>query len=1457
MWHLARVHLRRVGHPDARFDPLELDLTYDGRPCDTVWWLENGGGKTSLLSLVFAVLRPAAREFLGANNQRSLTHYVGSGDVAHVALEWQLPADGTLPGVGEDHRLITGLTLEWPELRAQPDNASALVRLQWGFHVVGGFGLDQLPFVDETGRPRRARAFAEALTKELAPVAAAQLHRPDANQGAWHEWLTDKDLDPEVFRYQLEMNRDEGAIAEAFSFPSGDAFVEWALRVAADPELPGKVARTLASVSEQIHRRPELETELSLCDGAAERLAKLDQAHVRHQQATGEVARTREEAARLATSIELAADHAGAARAAADEELEQASAAATALGNESSRAIRLSARWRQLAEQARLRETEQELESRQQRVKAAELAHTAWQSVDLLLAQDRAVGDRDLVVEQLERFEEGLAPLKGQLQDAESKLSARATHVLAELAERAGEVDVARERLREEAADARRRATQLDTDQEQTQLRFAGARSELQELTRAFERAVADHLLAENEDPRLAASRAAGELDRAQTELDAARTERDAAETALDDVRDRVTAVASELAGATAAAERTGERRAQMRAQAAELAHAELLVEATQTEPAEVWAQPEVTLDRLRSFGDDARRRQVDHALTAVEADRILTAVELDGYAPPSPDVTVALEQLRDAGIAAVAGYHYLAQAVACGARAETLAAAPEVAAGIVVTLEDQLEQAAQVLDGFVPAAPLALSVPDALTDPTRPPARRVIPPDPAVYDTDAAEALHERLGADRFQASEAIAEARARSAAIDAAVASLEALHRAWPDPEAVRTEEREAVQARETAQRRSGEVRDELDGAKSRLTRARTDVGPRERALVIASEQVRRLEALAERWGSRDHHETTLRRARHRLEEIATERAELASAEQERAERREKLAEERANLDAQRRHVSDQLSRLRLAREAESSEVADPGGTLEALEATVTDLRQQLGAVRDQHGLGRELDKLDRRLAELSATLTEKEPTVLTRARELLAGMDAQQPASRRAAANVAEKDLHAQLTSVGELKTALEQVRKDAAAADAVEAAELPAWTLVPAAVATLRANAEAEAERSVDLRRQRYEHETTMVAAEESSRQAADRKKSLTLTLRYLTDALTEDELAGVAPEPYDGEAEDADAAARGLISAINTASAARAAADKDRSDAHHTLVQFVRRDSFAALAGDEQPTSKLMRRLTLDDAAAVAADAEDVHDDLIRRATGIRQDLADIDVHRQVLIDQLVGVARDALGLLHDLQIRSRMPDGLADWSKRRFIEIRHDPLPDEPSALSDRIARTVDQIVAARTTPTGEQLLYRATRAAVGDQPFVVRIIKPHRDLRYDRVDITELAGFSGGQKVTAAVALFTTMLNMRATARGVYGYRTTLLLDNPFGKSSADAFVHLQRQVAERLGIQLVFTTAVKDLAALSQFRRVIRLEHRRHRRSGASHVVPQPASQLVTASLSRADEPGDEPAA
>ena len=157
MYRLRRLRFERIGHSDARFRSLVLDLTSgevavadesDNRSVDAIVWLRNGGGKSSLLALLYSLLLPAKVDFIGHSKKKSLANYVVGGAAAHVIAEWE---DDTELWAGPV--LIIGAVYQWKNGHRPRDLEHAwddLIRRWYLFRPIPGvLTLDTLPIRDD------------------------------------------------------------------------------------------------------------------------------------------------------------------------------------------------------------------------------------------------------------------------------------------------------------------------------------------------------------------------------------------------------------------------------------------------------------------------------------------------------------------------------------------------------------------------------------------------------------------------------------------------------------------------------------------------------------------------------------------------------------------------------------------------------------------------------------------------------------------------------------------------------------------------------------------------------------------------------------------------------------------------------------------------------------------------------------------------------------------------------------------------------------------------------------------------------------------------------------------------------------------------------------------------------------------------------------------------------------
>ena len=353
--------------------------------------------------------------------------------------------------------------------------------------------------------------------------------------------------------------------------------------------------------------------------------------------------------------------------------------------------------------------------------------------------------------------------------------------------------------------------------------------------------------------------------------------------------------------------------------------------------------------------------------------------------------------------------------------------------------------------------------------------------------------------------------------------------------------------------------------------------------------------------------------------------------------------------------------------------------------------------------------------------------------------------------------------------------------------------------------------------------------TAVAADHRAAQAGQRADAF----EHLAELLTIELRARPTSAAHDGERRvalpDEPDAARGLVDDLHT----RIADHAERRDRAARAVaaaaadvrHFVGDDRFAALDGP-------IRSRLAGDPVAVARDGGALVDELRIRLTQCEQTLDELTAHRRLLVREIAADTQRGLWLLRQADQVSSLPAGFGDWSDERFLHTRF-ATPAVDDELMTRLEAMVDDLVDDGIRPAGVPLLQRAVHAAVGARGFVVRILKPNPALVPQRVPVTELATFSGGEQLTAAILLYCTLARLRAQARQVQTAAGVLTLDNPIGKSSNVTLLQLQRRVADAMGVQLVYTTAVDDREAVGVLPHWIRLRNeRRDTRTGNLHV-------------------------
>ncbi|MET7541025.1 hypothetical protein [Streptomyces sp. NPDC005507] len=1530
MYELSRIRLYSIGPAGARYADTVLDLRGVGEPVPDpaptqaeffedepvgpprrpapagVLFLENGGGKSVLLKLIFSVMLPGHRNTLGGASSGVLRKFLLADDCGHVALEWQHTLTGEC--------VVVGKVSEWRGRQVSNDPrkfAEAWYSLRPG----PGMSLDSLPVAESSavrasdegvsgaqGRRRTMKGFRDALTDAGKAYPHLEVHWEEIHD-RWNEHLGDLGLDPELFRYQREMNADEGEAAGLFAVKKDSDFTDLLLRAVTDTRDTDGLADLVSGFGNKLGRRAELIAEREFTAGSVDLLGRIvDAADTRARARdvhAGAERRTRTLARRLAARAALergrAADLAQQVTAAAHTvgEAEQARGRSALIASE------LAYRHASLA----LAGAEKAAAAQKRELADARTLHAAWQAAEAVL-RHRAAADRSArVAVAIREAERDAAPALAARAKAAADL-VRALHGAAESAEQlANEGEERSAALQEAGETAHRDATVAATEAQRARSEVGHLRQRLSEVEQETAEAVRAGWLddtAPDADPARAALAAS---DAEKTTVAAWDTARDAARRASEHAR--------EAAGAEARAELTAARAADA-ATAAEHAYgaehraagalareervAELLglsgapgipavgVPAPRgaaadggatgharaaTAPRDLTETPltaeelDRAADDLKALLDDgvasAERQLFDLRTAAADDARILGALGDGGLLPPGPDVLATVEFLGEHGIPALPGWRYLAQAVDPADHARVLAARPELVDGVVITDPDTHARAREALGAaaLLPRSAVAVGTAAALLAPTpheesgdsRVFGVFLVPPNPAMHDEHAADeerqalrtraterdeeirALAARLSKDRELAArigswrtgcpagrlaELTAAAQEARAFADEAEAELAEARTVRAEADETSVEATRVRDERQDAAQRARRVADALAGLAFRLReRAGWQVKLRELA-DEAVESEARAQTCLERARSADEDRRAAQRAaddaRRTARALRAERAEIAGAPDDVPADPEQPASESAA-------PKPSLPALREAYRA-ASQVYEKVGVGADLRA------EQARAESDESAALAELDRLSNK--------------VRTRAAQLLESPDGSDGPSRQAAAARADELVQILEARVSTASEQLGRLRGEAerhAPGDGDDThTELPddlvptgaehAQTLLRTATGELAARTDA-------LTVARAAHTELLDAHRAAEDATGGFEETAALLKDLLRDHPDRHESEQDEPEPYPGTLEEARHAAAEARRSLRGCAADLSAAEASVRDASDILVRHANATRYEQV---RTPARQQIRELP---ASSLPEHAQKWADAFAPRLRVLTDELEQLERNRDSIVDRLRGLVESALATLRSAQRLSRLPEGLGEWSGQEFVRIRFEE-PDQ-ATLVERLGEVVDEATRAALKKNsdlrrdGMSLLLRGVAAALQPKGIAVEILKPDAVLRAERVPVGQMGDvFSGGQLLTAAIALYCTMAALRSNDRGRDKHRHagTLFLDNPIGRANATYLLELQRAVSDALGVQLLYTTGLFDTTALAEFPLVIRLRNDADLRAGLKYI-------------------------
>lgn len=1433
MQKISRIYIGNCGYPTAWYDGVTFDLTDPDSlvPSDTIINLENGGGKTTLLSLIFSCFETSQDRFLkhiqNKNNHFS-QYFSPDGLPGVIMVEWLMPAR-TVGGYA--YRLVVGQVVSVKATSEPPETE----RLFFSFEEHDDLKLADVPGPKLGGTPAGSMADFSRWIHDQQKKYPGDVYIT-RKQADWHKHLNDERLiDLDMLRMQVNFSTQEGAFDTGFlNFHTELEFLRKFFHLTLDAQRANSVREVVATTCDSLRRKPQYQrrhAELTKFQGVMQLFGTAAHEFRQTECNYGEV---RVQGARVAVALQTrAAQHREAQAHESSYESEQrdiagAGAADSIAHNRDVATLTSLLHVRRIAGAKTAQEAaKQSLKTATDAVLHVKAARLAQEVQTLKTRIKELEATAGLAKEGLEPFrmqaEMQGALLRRALFDAEHALGAELK--LLESQELARAEQTAQQRAELQSADndsvrVTREQAQLDAKEDT----FTARRTKL---------AAGKVLLSEDEGTQDAMARwgqtEAGLLvEKAELLAQFSHQQAQANEcqdTAVREDKEAVRldtelrAVNAFIAAGQSERERLSQLPAMSGAAETDIVDPESPVLVPALERVIVASAGEVSLCDVRLAELNATKQSIDET----------------GVAGHSPDVALVVELLRKADIRSARPFNeYISQAIHDAQKARNLVMSDPARFLGVCVAEAEMDKASKVAWGVRrPSKPVLVS--PAALDPQSPnSAVLIVPPDTdAAFNVDAAQALQTTLHARIADEQNRRNSFYARQEGTLRALEQLHAFLKRFGDGKLA------------AASIKSSQLAQDRDIAKARCD-----------DLTEAAESAR-LKA-AERQQAAQERNSLAREAASNAKKLQEFFAELESDRPSRLERLQALAQLLEAAQARKLAATNAIAELgrqaqvgfeqKTVKGSEAAQLATERGLIEYY-----DKELRADALLKANPI--DLSTLRMTYADAASTFKTEEKDRLGLLQEKLQNARDQQVAKaaeyardfpgvtllhikpyegRNHTAMLPELALDVTcaqeaLTVKGSEVTVANKESTEWHASNRGIARATPEMELLDEAALVLRKSQAEELTRAALSRMTKATEEADRAkvnAAQSGAKASADDnlakmvKAALALGEKPDPELLALELASLTGTEPTPGLlapmvlATDAQEHAHQLVAEFTEKGAGR---DKARSRALKAFDKVK-----VACADDElrKVEPELASQMLANDFTAACADAPRLLEGLVDRISTTQSSLDHMQADFDACAEEVMVLSRAAISLLTSAT-NKRVPVGAPYVGGKAVLKMRTNVTTIPLEARRQALHNYLDGLIDTNVIPaTGADLVADAVLRMQGGKALGLQLLKMVPEEEHQYVTIDKVTN-SGGEGVVMAMFLYGVISQLRAErqAKLQKAGGGPLILDNPFAKATTPALWQAQRMLAASMGVQLVFATALQDYNALGEFPSFIRL--------------------------------------
>ena len=1444
MLKLRRCHLSCIGSRSARFSPVLMDFTKDDGAANSVVFLENGGGKTTLAAFLYLTLWPEQNHFLlkaAKNAKARVANYLSPGQTAYIVLECETRVAGL---VDEPVVRVIGQVLR----RRDATEQSPVDRHFFTFLPRPGMTFDDLPIHGINGQPSSLSFddFRGWLKERQGARVGAELWEGSSVE-EYIKKLREVHAEPELVRVQVDLNKREGGIDDHFKEHCADSrkfvhtFLDLALKSAKGEETVGVLGKFLMEWQNVGH----LEDETDFCDEFVAALGTLADAHDRWSLSDKKLRDCRQRASGLWQSLNLQVEESKKQQANAIEahrqEKAQALKAKQDVDNSYHHTVSYELEWLELRAKEAALDAAKANEQCKQAERTDRLARLAVSFGEIERRRRDLEAKRRILAEK----QAELAPLLAKLHSLGAAFAARLGDEQRRLESESGTItgflkteqdrdrnlEDAQKGLAVEQSQQERTVTDVKNffDRRRSQRDLLAEKNFLEPNERAEDGRIRWDTKRHSEEANVAEQRQ--RKNQLEQRLNGLNTENARLQAEAATAKSEATQWQTKLNGANQ--ERAG------------IANHDLVL-----------AHFGVEFDPLRHGAEEmVAKKQADvfHILLNLQLDFAALERNREGVTkyqvlPPPRDVESVLQRLGEAGIEAMPGLRYLAETCDCEEAERVIRSDPARYAGVLVAPSVQVWEKIATLAWPEVMQPVMVSAyPDRFTDAMEAD-RKIVVPTRAAFDKAEASRRSLRLEDELAGTSRQLTERRVEYDGLGHVLTRLHSFIDNYGDGKLMMLDRESQAKERhaQALQNHITQLQVEIQGT-------------------IAARQAANDSELA----SLDELKKAVSPALTAIERF--------------------IADIESKIDEMR--IREDAAKNRLA--AIEVETASFIGQREACKAAIAKIQQQAFDNKQQLDLvQKEIQGVHFREAVVDAELL-AQPLETLRAgyneqRQFYEGkQDVQAQVEIKAAEEVVasmQRTFASQLNGINQTEVDSLAKQFDYAETKLRELADSAATALTLGINHRAQKNAESEAAKRESGEKERNAPEqgkrrfpegeirprTSAEAVELLKRgralheQRQLRKQQVDENVNVLFERASE---FGKQASEFEGQ--------RNLLvsfkdekgdpvelpkDAVEIRAAVTAVREEEKTAASEE--QRIRAERSGKLVTARSVTTSprfggkvsFAKRFELYTDESLLGELTQIRSDLDQRIASNRDRLAGLKQTREQLVHMMNGLADEILALLKSIEKVSRLPEeGMGVWSGKPFIKIAFHQPDDAERQVALR--GLLEELIELRRSRNGDApdtdasgLMQLIADRLVCDKRVHVQILKP-TPIRTDTYeDVEMLRHYSGGEGVTVAILMYLTIVQLRA--QNVQSSRRLqdagfLLLDNPFGKCNREDLVRMQVQLADQLRVQLIVLTGLREPVIMMSYPRRVRLVNDLvNRVTGAKHLrVDDGDDQSITA--------------